>query len=89
MIYFINTVEDLLKTDLEQQWGKPTVNQFVKDKYSKGQYFYEMFPPNKCFLPVQPFPVKAEELHTSSALSRILKESENNKVRKKGSYRFY
>lgn len=30
------------KTDQEQLWGKPSVRQLAKEKYSKGKFFYEM-----------------------------------------------
>ena len=44
-IYYINNEESLSKTDVKQQWGKPTTHQLAQEKYSKGKYFYEMFRP--------------------------------------------
>ncbi|OXU27206.1 hypothetical protein TSAR_015050, partial [Trichomalopsis sarcophagae] len=45
LIRYVNTEESLSKSYHEQEWGKPTVRQFSKEQYSKGKYFYEMFPP--------------------------------------------
>ncbi|XP_050509191.1 uncharacterized protein LOC126886347 [Diabrotica virgifera virgifera] len=42
LIYFVNHEESLTKTDHEQQWGKPSISQISKEKYSKGKFFYEM-----------------------------------------------
>ncbi|KAL7297532.1 hypothetical protein TKK_0009893 [Trichogramma kaykai] len=45
LLYFVNNQESLSKIDFEQQWGKPSAQQFAKDKYSKGRSFEEMYPP--------------------------------------------
>ena len=45
LIYYVDNYESLSKTNFEQQWGKPTPKQFVKEKYSKGANFAEMYPP--------------------------------------------
>ncbi|KAK0075297.1 hypothetical protein PV325_007106, partial [Microctonus aethiopoides] len=42
LIYLINHEESLSKTDKEQNWGKPSVKQLAKEKYSKGKFFFEM-----------------------------------------------
>ncbi|KAK0076972.1 hypothetical protein PV326_010386 [Microctonus aethiopoides] len=43
LIYFINQEESLSKTNKEQNWGKPSVKQLAKEKYSKGKFFLEMW----------------------------------------------
>lgn len=47
LITFVNTEESVSKTNNEQSWGKPSVREFGKNKYSKGKYFDEMRPPKK------------------------------------------
>lgn len=42
LIYFTNNEESRSKTDEEQQWGKPSLRQLIKEKYSKSRFFYEM-----------------------------------------------
>lgn len=74
MIYYINHEESLTKTSQEQQWGKPSARQFVKNKYSKGKYFEEMYPPKKLSsLEDNIFqPVDIEDLVGDSALKSVL-----------------
>ncbi|KAJ8720709.1 hypothetical protein PYW08_015170 [Mythimna loreyi] len=43
LICYINNKVSYSKTSSEQQWGKPSIRQFVDCKYSKGRYFQEMF----------------------------------------------
>lgn len=47
LIAFINTEESLSKTNNEQTWGRPSMREYGKDKYSKGKYMIEMRPPKK------------------------------------------
>lgn len=43
LIYFINNVASLTKTDSEQVWGVPSKKESAKDKYSKGATLKKLF----------------------------------------------
>lgn len=81
LIYYINNEESLTKTDCEQQWGAPSAQQFAKKKYSKGKYFFEMFPPDNELADIQPFGVDLSELQSPSALKIMLTSIANRRVR--------
>lgn len=78
LIYYINNEESLSKTDHEQLWGKPTARQMAKLKYSKGKYFYEMFPPIEKVQKVEPYSISITELEESCALKTILVTAAKN-----------
>ncbi|OXU17286.1 hypothetical protein TSAR_003091 [Trichomalopsis sarcophagae] len=82
LIYYVNHEESLSKTDYEQQWGKPSQRQLLQQKYCKGKYFSEMFPPKKNSTVIQCNKVEVSELEGSSALKLILLESEKDKDNK-------
>lgn len=85
VIVFINKKVSLSKTDKEQCWGKPTALQFLKEKYSNGRYFYEMFP-EKNIVPkitADAVAVEPNELNQPSTLSRILKEYNKSEEERK------
>lgn len=79
LIYYVNHEESLSKTDYEQQWGKPSQRQLVQQKYCKGKYFSEMFPPKKNSTVIQCNKVDVSELEGPSALKIILLEREKDK----------
>ncbi|XP_024890188.1 uncharacterized protein LOC112466355 [Temnothorax curvispinosus] len=81
LIHYINNEESLSKTDFEQQWGKPTTHQLTKEKYSKGKYFCDMFPPTNKFN-VKPVEVNMTELPDPSPLKTILLEIKKDKNQK-------
>lgn len=77
LIYFINNENSFTKTSQEQQWGKPSARQFSKEKYSKGKYFYEMFPTakkHKC----EPFQFDVSDLKEDCALKCVLEAAVKN-----------
>ncbi|KAK0159868.1 hypothetical protein PV327_010934 [Microctonus hyperodae] len=80
LVYFINNDESASKTSNEQQWGKPSARQFTKAKYSKGEYFENMFP-HKYTGFHKPHKISIFELKDNSPLKRIMQaESKvNNK----------
>lgn len=82
LIYFINNFESLTKTDFEQQWGRPSAHRMKKEKYAKGAYFFELFPPRRKQIPaaVQPIPVDGSELDFPCALKVVVEEAAKEKV---------
>ncbi|GBP76672.1 hypothetical protein EVAR_80467_1 [Eumeta japonica] len=79
LISYVNNTTSLSKTSNEQQWGKPSIRQFVQNKYSKGRYFEDMFLPvakKKCSL-VRP--VTYCELAQESSLKQVLDAGEQSK----------
>ncbi|GBP83663.1 hypothetical protein EVAR_61057_1 [Eumeta japonica] len=79
LISYVNNTTSLAKTSNEQQWGKPSIRQFVQNKYSKGRYFEDMFLPvakKKCSL-VRP--VTYCELAQESSLKQVLEAGEQSK----------
>lgn len=78
LISYVNNTISLSKTSNEQEWGKPSIRQFVKNKYCKGRYFEDMFPPvakKKCNLVD---PVTHYELSQESSLKQILQAGEQS-----------
>ncbi|XP_063624767.1 uncharacterized protein LOC134796509 [Cydia splendana] len=71
LIYYINHEESFSKTSEEQQWGRPSARQFAKEKYSKGKYFDEMYPPAKK-IRCDPLPLDVSELKGKSSLKLIM-----------------
>lgn len=60
LIYYVNNESSLSKTNFDQARGAPTPKQFVREKYSKGANFDEMFsskrvekPKSGCFPPIR------------------------------------
>lgn len=82
LIHYINHEESLSKTDYEQQWGKPSERQLVQEKYSKGKYFWQMFPPKKSSQVIQCKLINVSELEEPSALRSILNEGLKDKHEK-------
>ncbi|CAH2101165.1 unnamed protein product [Euphydryas editha] len=70
--FYINNKVSLTKTSNEQQWGKPSIRQFVQNKYFKGRYFQDMFPPVSKTGCCQPQPITHNELLQESSLKRVL-----------------
>ena len=70
LIYYINHVESVTKTDHEQLWGHVSATKFGEEVYSKGQYFYEMFRLSKN-VEVEPMKVETSELKWKSSLKLI------------------
>ncbi|OXU16251.1 hypothetical protein TSAR_010168 [Trichomalopsis sarcophagae] len=80
LIYYVNNTDSLSKTDCEQQWGKPTTRQLVQEKYSKGRYFWEMFPPKeKLAVSDRQMELDISALTDPSPLKTLLLESKKNK----------
>lgn len=71
LIYFINNEESLTKTDFEQVWGKPSTRQFAKEKYSKGNYFSNMWPPAPR-RNLENIPLELQELEEPSSIRNAL-----------------
>ena len=44
LIYYINHVESLTKSDQKKLWGHVSDKKFAQEAYYKGKYFYEMYP---------------------------------------------
>ncbi|GBP33310.1 hypothetical protein EVAR_30898_1 [Eumeta japonica] len=68
-----------LRRGTNVQWGKPSIRQFVQNKYSKGRYFEDMFLPvarKKCSLAR---PVTYCELAQESSLKQVLEAGEQSK----------
>jgi len=81
VIYYVNHEDSFTKTDFEQTWGKLTARQFAQEKYSKGKYFYELFPP--VLKPkINPVPVNISELQRPSALKTIMIEASKDQHQK-------
>lgn len=78
LINYVNNEESLSKTNYEQEWGKPTKHQFAQEKYSKGKYFYEMFPPPKK-PKIDSYSLDISELKESSALRTVMIEASKDK----------
>ncbi|KAK0177161.1 hypothetical protein PV328_001240 [Microctonus aethiopoides] len=85
LIYYINTDQSKTKTSSEQVWGKPSDKKFVQEKYSKGRFFDQMYPPPPPSVQnVVSIPPRLEELTKGSALRQMLlaeiikDESENS-----------
>lgn len=68
----------MTKTNKEQIWGRPSARQFAQEKYSKGKYFYEMFPPKEK-VEIPPMEVELSELKGNSVLRMILLAKDKNK----------
>ena len=79
LIYYVNHEESLTKTNLEQQWGKPTLRQLCQEKYSKGKNFHEMFP-LQTSITVEPCDVDISELIDPSPLRAVLLEAQKDKT---------
>lgn len=79
LIYYVNNAESLSKTSIEQLWGRPSARQMVKEKYSKGKNFCEMFPPPKAAAFVEPSEIPISKLKSPSALKFILDHVKKNK----------
>lgn len=47
LIQYVNSDQSSTKTSEEQGWGKPSIKEMMKQKYSKGKNFDEMRPPKK------------------------------------------
>ncbi|KAK0071660.1 hypothetical protein PV326_000984 [Microctonus aethiopoides] len=74
VIYYINNDQSLSKTNFEQQWGAPSVTQVAKEMYCKGQYVFQMYPPNK--KPnIQPIKTTIDELPEPSPYRTMLLEA--------------
>ncbi|XP_026740625.1 uncharacterized protein LOC113503032 [Trichoplusia ni] len=77
LICYINDKVSHSKTSCEQQWGKPSIRQFVQCKYSKGRYFQDMFPSvskTECCKPQSI--IRHDELLQESSLKQILQATE-------------
>ena len=61
----------MIKTDFEQQWGRPTARQLAKEKYSKGKYFFEMLTPQEKSA-IKPVNLELSDLKRPSALKLIM-----------------
>lgn len=63
LIHYVNNEDSVTKTAVKQQWGKPSVKKFAQEKYCKGKYISEMYPPRKRKKNVaKPRPVDPAEL---------------------------
>lgn len=78
LIYFINNDESKSQTGREQMWVKPSITQYVKEKYSKGATFGEMFKPKHRRIDVNPVEVELIELKPSSVLAVMMKEEQKD-----------
>ncbi|KAK0157013.1 hypothetical protein PV328_012010, partial [Microctonus aethiopoides] len=79
LIYYVNYVESLSKTSIEQLWGRPSARQMAKEKYSKGRNFCKMFPSSKAPAFVEPCKIAISKLKSPSALKVILHHASKNK----------
>lgn len=80
LIFFINNCESLSKTDFEQEWGRPSAHALAKEKYAKGSYFHQMFPPKRRFNEVEPTKVTLDELLFPCPLKIVMQEESKDKV---------
>lgn len=63
MTHYVKNSDSITKTAIEQQWGKPSVKKMAQEKYAKGKYMCEMFPPRERKKNLaRPLPVDASEL---------------------------
>lgn len=65
--YYVNNTESLRKTSIEQVWGRASAKKFAQDKYSKGRYFFQMYP-KKVKPVIEPMKVELFELKGDSTL---------------------
>lgn len=73
LIRYISNVNSTTKTDLEQQWGNPSVKKLTQEKYSKVKYISEMFRRRERKKNVaRPRPVDISELVDESPLKIVL-----------------
>lgn len=73
LIHYINIHDSISKTAIEQQWGQPSARKLAQEKYSKGKYMFEMFPPRERKKNVaRPRPVCASELQDTCPLKIVL-----------------
>lgn len=78
LVYYLNSYESISETSNESQWNKISAPKLAKAKYSKGQYFFEMFPPENSKLTalIPLLPIQSSDLKTTSALKVILEAAE-------------
>lgn len=80
LITFINNYKSVSKTDQEQQWGKPSTHQLMKEKYAKGAYVHEMFLPKLSLTDVDPVPLTVSDFTRPSALQLVVLEQLKNSL---------
>ncbi|KAK0169353.1 hypothetical protein PV328_012167 [Microctonus aethiopoides] len=76
LIYYVNNVESLSKTSIEQLWGRPSARQMAKEKYSKGRNFCEMFPSSKAPAFVEPCKIAISKLNYEIYKDKIILRKE-------------
>lgn len=80
LIHHVNFSESVSKTSYEQAWGTPTVRQLTIEKYSKGRFFCEMYPP-KQIEKVQSYSFTLEDLiEVPCSLRSALLEEKKDQV---------
>lgn len=85
--YYINNEESLSKTDLLQQWCRPS-NKIGEEKYKKGKLRSQLFPNKyKCAMVTDVIPVTHQMLINNTnilkfpcSLSRMIKEESISEV---------
>ena len=79
MIYYINHVESLTKAAHQQLWGHVSAKKFAQEVYSKGKYFYEMYPLTKN-VDVEPVKVEISELKENLSLKLMLMAAQQSAI---------
>ena len=74
VISYVNQERSLSKTNHEQEWGKPSRKEQLKEKYAKGNIFENMFKRKnkKSFKKYESIPLTIEELEDSCPLKSLL-----------------